>query len=115
MPDYKMPGFEMPSYELSPAANRDLLEIARYTIKTWGLKQADRYEAALKKHFEAIGKGEAHARPLLEHRPELFFCRCEHHNMFFLQRENMCPLILAIFHEKMDLMTRLRNRLEQTR
>ena len=102
----------MPEYELTPGADHDLLEIARYTIKTWGLEQADRYEADLKMHLQAIGKGEACARPFLEHRPELLFCRCEHHYAFFLQRENACPLILAVFHENMDLMTRLRDRLE---
>ena len=32
----------MPEYELTPAAEEDLLEIARYTIKTWGLEQAER-------------------------------------------------------------------------
>lgn len=94
----------MPEYEISPAADRDLLEIARYTIKTWGLEQADRYEA--------IGKGAARLRPFLEHRPELLFCRCEHHYVFLLQRANACPLILAVFHKNMDLMKRLRNRLE---
>lgn len=102
----------MPEYELTPAADRDLLEIARYTIKTWGLEQAKRYEAALKSHFRDLGKGEAPARPFLDHRPELLLCRCEHHYAFFLQRENACPLILAVFHENMDLMTRLQDRLE---
>ncbi len=102
----------MAEYELTPAADRDLLDIARYTIKTWGLEQAARYEASLKKHFSAIGKGEARTRIFLEHRPELRCCRCEHHYAFFLQRENACPLILAVFHENMDLMTRLRDRLE---
>ncbi len=102
----------MPEYELTPAADRDLLEIARYTINTWGFEQADRYEAELKAHFKAIGKGQARARSFLEHRPELLFCRCEHHYAFFLQRENACPLILAVFHKNMDLMARLRDRLE---
>ncbi len=102
----------MPEYELTHAADRDLLDIARYTIKTWGLAQANWYEAEIRTHFIAIGKSEAHARPFLEHRPELLFCRCEHHYIFFLQRESACPLILAVFHENMDLMTRLRDRLE---
>lgn len=102
----------MSEYELTPAAERDLLEIARYTIKTWGVEQADRYEAALKAHFKAIGSGEARTRVFLEHRPELRVGRCEHHYVFFLQRASACPLILAVFHENMDLMTRLRDRFE---
>jgi len=102
----------MSAYELTPAADRDLLEIARYTIKTWGIEQADRYEAALEEYFTAIGEGKARARSFLEHRPQLRVGRCQHHYVFFLQRENACPLILAVFHENMDLMTRLRDRLE---
>ena len=102
----------MPEYELATAAERDLLEIARYTIKTWGLEQANRYEAALKDHFKAIGKGKARARRFLDHRKDLLYSRCEHHYAFFLKREDSCPLILAVFHENMDLMTRLRDRLE---
>jgi len=73
----------MPEYELTHAADRDLLDIARYTIKTWGLEQANRYEAEIKTHFIAIGKREARAKPFLPHRPELLFCRCEHHYIFF--------------------------------
>jgi len=102
----------MPEYELAPAAERDLLEIARYTIKTWGLEQADRYEAALEDHFKAIGKGKAHARRFLDHRPDLLYSRCEHHYVFFQEWGESFPLILAVFHENMDLMTRLRDRLE---
>ncbi len=43
-----------PEYELTEAADLDLLAIARYTIKTWGIEQARRYEAALEGHFRSI-------------------------------------------------------------
>ena len=102
----------MSEYHLSERADADLLEIAIYTIKTWGPEQADRYEASLRACFAAICDGRVRARTFLERRPEIRFCRCEYHYVFFLQRENACPLILAVFHEKMDLMARLRRRLE---
>ena len=102
----------MSDCEITPAAQRDLLEIARYTIKSWGVEQADRYEAALTELFAAIATGEARARSFLEHRPELRVSRCEHHYVFFLERQNARPFVLAVFHENMDLMTRLRDRLE---
>ena len=101
----------MAEYELSPAAERDLLEIAIYTIATWSATQAARYESALERHFVAIGRGKARARVFLDHRPELFVSRCEHHHVFALQREDDCPLILAVLHESMDLMARVRDRL----
>ena len=100
-----------PEYELSAAAERDLLEIARHPIETWGIEQAKRYETALETCFTAIGRGATHGRRILEHRPELLVTHCEHHFAFFLRREGALPLILAVFHESMDLITRLRDRL----
>ena len=37
----------MPKYELSSLARRDLREIARYTLLTWGLNQALHYDQSL--------------------------------------------------------------------
>lgn len=43
--------------------------------------------------------------------PSLRMAHCEHHYVFCLPRENAPALIVAIFHERMDLMTRLADRL----
>jgi plasmid stabilization system protein ParE len=102
----------MPNYELAGAAEDDLQNIARYTISQWGTKQTVHYGALLDAHFEAIGKGTARTRIFLPHRPELRVSRIEHHYVFHLERPKQQPLILAVFHENMDLMTRLRHRLE---
>lgn len=102
----------MGDYELTEAADSDLQAIASYTLSTWGVEQAHHYEALLDNHFKAIGRQKARARVFLKHRPELLVSRCEHHYVFHLLRENQCPLILAVLHERMDLMNRLRERLE---
>ncbi len=101
----------MPEYRLTPDAEDDLLEIAIYTIETWGLEQADAYEAALAACFHAIAEGEAPSSAPITHRPELKVTRCQHHYVFSLHEENTRALIVAILHEKMDLMVRLRERL----
>ncbi|MGO9204133.1 MAG: type II toxin-antitoxin system RelE/ParE family toxin [Limisphaerales bacterium] len=101
----------MPNYELAEAAEADLKSIALYTISKWGARQAARYGAMLDSHFEAIGKGKARSRIFLQHRPGLRVSRMEHHYVFHLNREGQCPLILAVFHENMDLMVRLGDRL----
>jgi len=101
----------MPNYELAEAAEADLKGIALYTISKWEPRQAARYAAVLDSHFEAIGNGRARTRTFLQHRPELRLSRVEHHYVFHLEREKRYPLILAVFHESMDLMTRLRDRL----
>jgi plasmid stabilization system protein ParE len=102
----------MPNYELATAAEEDLKTIALYTISKWGTAQATRYGAILDSHFEAIGNGEARSRVFLSHRPALRVSRVEHHYVFHFERSKKRPLILAIFHEHMDLMARLHDRLE---
>lgn len=50
----------MHSYELSDEAEKDFREIARYTDRTWGREQAERYRRQLEKRFRAIAAGDAH-------------------------------------------------------
>ena len=102
----------MPVYELTEGADADLQTIARYTISTWGIERARRYEALLEEHFRAIGRQKARTRVFLKRRPELLVSRISHHYVFHLVRENQGPLILAVLHENMDLMKRLRVRLD---
>ena len=102
----------MAVYELTEAADADLQAIARYTAETWGAEQARHYGELVENHFQAIGCQKARTRGFLKHRPELRVSRVEHHFVFHLDREKQCPLILAVLHENMDLMSRLRKRLE---
>jgi len=101
----------MPDYELTPDAEADLHDIALYTLKTWGLAQMGRYESALENNLKGIGAGETLTRPVFEHRFDIRVSRCEHHYVFAQMRENDVPLIVAVLHEKMDLLVRLRERL----
>lgn len=43
--------------------------------------------------------------------PELRMMRCEHHYVFCLPRWSAPALVVAILHERMDLMVRLTERL----
>ena len=100
----------MALYELTNAAEADIHAIAQYTITTWGIEQAHRYEVILESHLQAIGRQQARTRLVFKHRPELLVSRIQHHYVFHLLREKQCPLILAVLHENMDLMSRLRER-----
>lgn len=102
----------MPEFELFPEADADLLNIARYTIKTWGAAQAKLYENKLRTAFTAIGTGEIRSRVLFADWPELRVVRCEHHYIFFLIRTKNIPAIVAVWHENMELATHLRRRLQ---
>jgi len=44
----------MPEYVLTPSAESDLIEIARYTRREWGERQRDKYIRELFGLFEAI-------------------------------------------------------------
>ena len=66
----------MASYELAEAADADLQAIASYTISTWGVEQARRYELLLENHFSAIARQAALSRVFLKHCPELLVSRC---------------------------------------
>lgn len=101
----------MYDYELTTFAEDDLKSIARYTLDTWGIEQAKRYERLLVTRFRQIAQGRIRPRAFLSHRQDLLFTHCEHHCIFYSIREAQCPLILAVFHERMDLMQRLKNRL----
>jgi len=101
----------MAKYALEDEAENDLLAIGRYTAARWSLEQAARYLSALEEHFEAICEGTAHVRQFLEHRTDLFLSHCQHHYVFFARDDDATVLILAIFHENMDLLARLHERL----
>jgi len=102
----------MPGYELTVLAEEDLRAIARYTIDKWGIEQAERYESLLSKRFQEIAQGIITQRVFLKRRPDLLFTHCEHHYIFYWQpKDREKPIILAILHERMDLMQRLKKRL----
>lgn len=102
----------MPGYELTVLAEEDLRAIARYTVDTWGVEQAKRYETLLLKRFEEIAQGNITPSVFLKNRPDLLFTHCEHHYIFYWQpKDREKPIILAVLHERMDLMQRLEDRL----
>lgn len=102
----------MPAYELTAAAEEDLKNIALYTLKEWGEKQFLRYAELLEKHMEAIAAKSAHSRTFSQRYPEVRVSRCEHHYIFYLHPQGKPPRIIAVLHEKMNLLQRLKHRLD---
>jgi toxin ParE1/3/4 len=100
------------AYVLSTAAEVDLRDIVRYTRKEWGDIQARRYLANLKNGIEGVASGQGHFRTVPALFPDLRIARCEHHYIFCLPRSGAPALVVAILYERMDLMTRLADRLK---
>jgi plasmid stabilization system protein ParE len=103
----------MREYVLSEGADDDLENIAGYTIVRWGVDQARRYASVLARHLDALAAGEVRTKPVFENWTELRVSRCEHHFVYSLDRSSGPIAVLAVFHETMDLPTRLRERLDQ--
>lgn len=98
-------------YVLTEAAEADLRSIIRYTRAQWGDEQVRDYVAKLTCGFERISSRDGPGKDMSALYPALRMLRCEHHHIFALPRDNAPALIVAIFHERMDLMARLTYRL----
>ncbi len=98
-------------FDFLPAADADLREIIRYSRKQWGVAQTHTYVAALKHGIEELAKGEGFYKTLSEVHPELRIAHCGHHYIFCLNRSDAPAIIVAILHERMDMLARLKSRL----
>ncbi|EBS5591245.1 type II toxin-antitoxin system RelE/ParE family toxin [Salmonella enterica subsp. enterica serovar Newport] len=101
----------MTAYMLTTDAEADLRGIISYTRKQWGTAQVRRYIARLEHGIADLAAGRGSFRDMSELFPELRMIHCEHHYVFCLPRGSAPALVVAIFHERMDLMARLSERL----
>ncbi len=99
------------THVLAPAAAADLREIARYTQDQWGDAQARRYAAQIDEGCAALAAGKPPCKDLGHLLPGLRSKLVGSHFVFGLVRESRPTLILAVLHERMDLMQRLSQRL----
>lgn len=99
------------NYVLTDSAEADLRGIIRYTRDQWGEAQLRRYMIRLEKGIIRLASSRQPFKDMSSLYPNLHMARCEHHYVFCLPRENAPALIVAIFHERMDLMVRLADRL----
>ena len=94
------------------AAAADLRAIARYTIDQWGEPQARRYLRQLEAASAAVATGRGVSKDLSAALPGLRSVQSGSHFIFCLPRDGQPALILAVLHERMDLMSRLKDRLK---
>jgi plasmid stabilization system protein ParE len=98
-------------YELTPAAEADLQEIARYTLRQWGVRQQQRYARQFEACFRGIAEGNLRSRDFSERYPQVRVTRCQHHYVFYVHTAGQKPRIFAVLHERMDLLARIGERL----
>ena len=100
------------SYVVANGAAADLEEIARYTAEQWGEEQCRVYIGQLDQAAEAVAKGEGAFKDISPLHPKLRMALCGRHYIFCLPRPDAPAVILAILHQRMDIIARFERRLE---
>jgi toxin ParE1/3/4 len=81
-------------------ARLDLIEIADYTVDTWGLKQANRYVDGLVDCFERLARSPGIGRPCDRIRPG--YRRMEHEMHVVIYRADQDGVFISrILHQRM--------------
>lgn len=86
----------MPTFILAPRAKADLKEIGRYTKKTWGIEQRNKYLFGLEKRFQWL----AYNAQTGTYRPEIhdgyYSFPHERHTIFYTLSDNQDVNIIGI-------------------
>ena len=93
------------SFRLTRRAEASLIEIAHWTIETFGARQAEIYEEELLARCDVIVSGQAHSRScasLVDDAADLRFCRAGEHFLVFLDLPDEV-IIVDILHSRSDL------------
>lgn len=102
----------MKLYEQLPEVDEDWREIADYTYKKWGERKLREYTSDLEKSIELMVSGKCHYKEIQVYRRVVRVKQCGHHYIFGLMRKDKPMLVLAILHERMKMIKRVRKRLK---
>ena len=91
----------MAEYRLTPAAERDLEAIWTYSVRQWGIEQADRYIGYLTAAFAELAQSPKKA-PACEHiRPGYRRWGVERHMIYF-HLTDYGIAVVRVLHDRMD-------------
>lgn len=99
------------AYVLTKSAEADLKEIIAYTKAQFGVTQCRNYIEEIERNAEAVANGRGHFKEMHTLIPNLRVALSGKHYIFCLPQHNAPAIILAILHERMDVLQRLKNRL----
>ena len=88
-------------FRLRPAADRDLQNIFRYSVKEWGNDRAERYIRDLDSAFQKLADNELKATNADDIQPGLHWCRVVSHIVFF-KHTDYGILVIRVLHKGMD-------------
>jgi plasmid stabilization system protein ParE len=99
-------------YALTRSAAADLRGIVRYTLEQWGERECRTYIAQIETAASELALGNGTFKRLDELIHGLRARRAGRYYLFCLPRPEQPALILAILHERMDFIARLKERLD---
>lgn len=100
----------MTAWRVQDAAERRLDDIYVYTRDTWGEEQAERYIRGIFVRFEEIVARHVAWRPVpRELGIDGFYCRYEHHYIYWRVLSDGTVGIVTILHERMHRIDRFRD------
>jgi len=91
----------MAEYRLSPAAERDLEGIWKYTRREWGLEQAEQYTDLLTAAFQVLAEAPRSA-PACDHIRRGYRRRTVGRHMIYFRITEYGIAIIRILHNRMD-------------
>jgi len=100
-------------YTYSAQADADLRAILRYTQRKWGAAQAHTYARQIDDAATALAAGQGPFKDWGHVLPGLRVKSVGSHCLFGVHQPGRPLLVLAILHERMDLLARLQARLAQ--
>ena len=101
----------MTLYEKSQEALDDWQAIVEYSLDRHGENQTIKYTRQLINCIEAMAKGDGYFKDVKVKKRTIRIKHCQKHYIFGFVRDKDPLMIIALFHESMDLMTRLKKRL----
>jgi toxin ParE1/3/4 len=90
----------MTQIQFTNAARQDLKDIFRYTVRTWGRPQAQKYSEQLKQHVTKIAQDMVFSRPVQNGRPNVQQSMVGRHILIFEQAGGHV-LIIRVLHDAM--------------
>ena len=98
-------------HELSDKAKEDINEITDYTVERYGVNQMFQYIQRLETAADELADGYGHYKQYPDVHPLLRAKHCQKHYIFGVLRGNKPMLVIAIFHERMNLIEQVKHRL----
>jgi toxin ParE1/3/4 len=92
----------MADYRLSPAAERDLESIWKYTRGEWGLEQAERYTDLLAAAFQVLAESPMSA-PACDHIRQGYRRRNVERHMIYFRITDYGIAIIRVLHDRMNV------------